>query len=135
MTDITSPDAPDTGADPSVDADPVAPRAGRRLPLWPVGLLVVTAIALAAAFGAARWYVDRATRSDAPDIQDVLDESSSAPLVANPEARAEVGSSAPNVRGRGNSFAARNITESLPRLSSRWCIPSNEPRASPSGPS
>src|ERR1700760_3015218 len=37
--------------------------------------------------------------------------------------------------GSGNSFAARNITESLPSLVSRWCMPSSEPSASPSGPS
>ena len=37
--------------------------------------------------------------------------------------------------GSGNSFAARNITESLPICRSMLCIASNEPRASPSGPS
>ena len=37
--------------------------------------------------------------------------------------------------GSGNSFAARNITESLPSWVSSWCIPSSEPSASPSGPS
>src|SRR6201996_1163278 len=37
--------------------------------------------------------------------------------------------------GSGNPFAARNITESLPSLVSRWCMPSSEPSASPSGPS
>ena len=35
--------------------------------------------------------------------------------------------------GSGNSFAARNITESLPRASSIWCIASSDPSASPSG--
>ena len=37
--------------------------------------------------------------------------------------------------GSGNSFAAMNITESLPSWVSRWCMPSSEPSASPSGPS
>src|SRR6266542_1532246 len=37
--------------------------------------------------------------------------------------------------GSGNSFAARNITESLPSCSRMWCIASSEPRASPSGAS
>src|SRR5215475_8815819 len=37
--------------------------------------------------------------------------------------------------GSGNSFAARNITESLPSWVRRWCMPSSEPSASPSGPS
>ena len=37
--------------------------------------------------------------------------------------------------GSGNSFAAMNINESLPIWVSRWCMPSSEPRASPSGPS
>ena len=35
----------------------------------------------------------------------------------------------------GNSFAARNITESLPSCASMWCSASSEPSASPSGPS
>ena len=37
--------------------------------------------------------------------------------------------------GSGNSFAARNITESLPSCWSSLCVASSEPSASPSGPS
>lgn len=87
-----------------VAADPPAPGAGpgkrprKQLPVGPVGLLIITAIALGAAFLAARLVIDNATRSDAPDIQDVLDESAQTPLVRNPDQRAEIGSPAPNVR-------------------------------------
>src|SRR5204863_9079123 len=37
--------------------------------------------------------------------------------------------------GSGNSFAARNMTESLPSCSRMWWVASSDPRASPSGPS
>ena len=87
-----------------VAADPPAPGQGsgrtprKQLPVGPVGLLIITAIALGAAFLAARLVIDNATRSDAPDIQDVLDESAQTPLVRNTDQRAEIDGPAPNVR-------------------------------------
>lgn len=70
----------------------------RRLPVGPVGLLVITAIALAAAFGAARLAVAVLAEDEAVPLQDVLDSAAQAPLVSDTEQRAEVGGPAPNVR-------------------------------------
>ena len=92
--------------DSPTDVDPVppasapepAPRRPSRLPVGPVGLLVITAIALGAAFLAARLVIDTSNTSDAVDIQDMLDDQAQAPLVTDTEARAKVGQPAPNVR-------------------------------------
>lgn len=88
---------PDTATPPQ---DPPAPSPRRRrkgLPVGPLGMLVVTAIALAAAFGAAA-LMQRLLDDDSVDIQDALDETADAPLVLNTEVRAKVGQHAPDVR-------------------------------------
>jgi thiol-disulfide isomerase/thioredoxin len=63
----------------------------------PIGLLVITAVALAAAFGVARLLLDLG-REEPVLLQDALDEVASAPLVSDTEARIELGAPAPNVR-------------------------------------
>lgn len=79
-------------------APPPPPGRGRRtLPVGPVGLLVITAVAIAAAFLAGRLVID-ALDDDPPSPQEVLDAAVPAPLVPDTEARAEVGEPAPNVR-------------------------------------
>ncbi len=82
---------------PASDPEP-APRRPARLPVGPVGLLIITAIALGAAFLAARLVIDSANDSDAIDIQEMLDDQAKAPLVTDTEARAKVDQPAPNVR-------------------------------------
>lgn len=67
------------------------------LPFGPLGMLVATAIALTAAFGAARLYL-ALTDENAVDIQDALNDTVSAPLVINTSVRAKVGAPAPDVR-------------------------------------
>lgn len=105
------PDTPDpeaTGTDDSGtddgDHDSVtttrtaAPRKRRGLPVGPLGMLLITAVALAAAIGAGA-LVQGALDDDAVPIQEALDSSSeAAPLVVNSSVRAEVGSLAPDVR-------------------------------------
>ena len=73
------------------------PTRRRALPVGPVGLLLITAVALLAAFGAAKLMMVLLAE-DAVDVQDALDDSVQAPLVVNTSARAEVGSPAPDVR-------------------------------------
>lgn len=87
--------------DESTERPPARParRSARRgpLPVGPLGLFVITAIALVAAFGAARLFI--ALNEEEPvELQEMLDESAQAPLVTDTEARAEIGQPAPNVR-------------------------------------
>lgn len=78
--------------------DPPAPSPRRRaLPVGPLGMLVITAIALAAAFGAAKLMIGLLD-DDSVDVQEALDSSTKAPLVVSSEVRAKVGSPAPDVR-------------------------------------
>jgi thiol-disulfide isomerase/thioredoxin len=81
------------------DLDQSPPQTSRRrpLPVGPLGLFVITAIALAAAFGAARLFISL-NEEEPIELQEMLDESAQAPLVTDTEARAEVGQPAPNVR-------------------------------------
>lgn len=81
------------------DADVSDPptRRRRQLPVGPVGLLVITAIALVVAFLAARLVLGLLT-DPVPDVQDVLDDQAQAPLVSDVEARVELDGPAPNVR-------------------------------------
>lgn len=72
-------------------------RARPQLPVGPLGLLVITAIALAAAFGVARLVLELG-REQPVSLQEMLDDTAAAPLVSNTEARIEVGAPAPNVR-------------------------------------
>ncbi len=83
---------------PPASAPDPAPQGPKRLPVGPVGLLVITAIALGAAFLAARLVIDTSNGSDAIDIQDMLDDQAKAPLVTDTEARATIDGPAPNVR-------------------------------------
>lgn len=69
----------------------------RGLGVGPLGLFLITAVALLVAFGVARLVVE-AIDEDPIDIQEMLDESAKAPLVTDTEARAEIGQPAPNVR-------------------------------------
>lgn len=75
-----------------------ARRPARALPFGPFGMLVVTAVALAAALGAAALYQRLVEDDGAVDVQDALDASTRAPLVRDAEVRAEIGSLAPDVR-------------------------------------
>lgn len=61
-------------------------------------MLVITAIALAAAFGAARLFIALVADDGVVSLQDALDDTTSAPLVTDTEARVEIGGPAPNVR-------------------------------------
>jgi thiol-disulfide isomerase/thioredoxin len=81
------------------DADVSDPpvRRQRRLPVGPVGLLVITAISLVVALAAARLVVGLLSEP-VPDVQDVLDDQAQAPLVSDVEARVELDGPAPNVR-------------------------------------
>ncbi len=74
------------------------PTRGRRgLPVGPVGLLVITAIALLVAFLAARLVIGLLSEP-VPDVQDVLDDQAQAPLVTDLDTRVELDGPAPNVR-------------------------------------
>lgn len=89
---------PDTATPPQ---DPPAPSPRRRrkgLPVGPLGMLVITAIALAAAFGTAALLQPLFDDGDSVDVQDALDETADAPLVLDTEVRAKVGQHAPDVR-------------------------------------
>lgn len=91
--DQDRPDADGTAA----TTDAPARRAPRGLGVGPLGLFLITAVALAAAFGVARLVVE-ALDEDPVDIQDVLDDTAEAPLVIDTDVRAEIGGPAPNVR-------------------------------------
>lgn len=78
--------------------DPPTPTTARRLTaVGPLGLFMVTAVALLAAFTAARLAIEWFDE-DPVDIQEMLDDSARAPLVIDTAARAEVGDPAPSVR-------------------------------------
>ena len=88
---------PDTATPPQ---DPPAPSPRRRrkgLPVGPLGMLVITAIALAAALGTAA-LLQELLDEDSVDVQEALDQTADAPLVLDTEVRAEVGQHAPDVR-------------------------------------
>lgn len=91
----------DESTEPAPEPAPDAPepRPGRRrgLGIGPLGLFLITAIALLAAGLAARAVLE-ALDDDPVDIQEMLDESAKAPLVTDTESRAEVGQPAPDVR-------------------------------------
>jgi cytochrome c biogenesis protein CcmG, thiol:disulfide interchange protein DsbE len=73
------------------------PSRSRRLPVGPLGMLLITAVALLVALGAAS-LVARLADDGVMNVQDVLDSTAAAPLVPNTATRAEVGRPAPNVR-------------------------------------
>lgn len=69
-------------------------------PIGPIGWLLITAVSLAAAFGAVHLMLALMLDDDnqAIDVQTALDGSSAAPLVREGTSKAEVGKHAPNVR-------------------------------------
>ncbi|MEI2700696.1 MAG: TlpA disulfide reductase family protein [Microthrixaceae bacterium] len=97
----SSTDAEPTDAEPT-DADPTRSTPGRRraakvMGIGPLGLFLITAVALVAAFAAARLALELLDE-DPVDIQEMLDDSTKAPLVVDTEARVEIGLPAPSVR-------------------------------------
>lgn len=102
MPDTPAPDPSDDGNE-TTDERPSptrgTPRRRRALPVGPLGMLLITAVALAAAIGAGAVVQGLLDDDGAVPIQEALDSSSgAAPRVANASARAEVGSLAPDVR-------------------------------------
>ncbi len=87
----------DQSTEPAPEVPDAPPARRRRLPVGPVGLFVITALALLAAFTAARIVIEMLDE-DPVDLQVMLDESAQAPLVTDTEQRAEIGQPAPNVR-------------------------------------
>lgn len=69
-------------------------------PIGPIGWLLITAVSLAAAFGAVHLMLSLMLDNDdqAIDVQTALDGSAAAPLVREGTSKAEVGKHAPNVR-------------------------------------
>lgn len=94
------PDTPDPSADPRDEpTDERDQRSrGRSLPVGPLGMFLITAIALSAALAAALTVRNALVDDDAVDVQQALDASAKAPLVVNTSVRAEIGSPAPDVR-------------------------------------
>ena len=86
---------------PTSDAGPATEPPARPTPrgpgIGPLGLFLITAVALAAAFGVGRLVIE-ALDEDPVDIQDVLDDTAGAPLVIDTDVRAEIGGPAPDVR-------------------------------------
>jgi cytochrome c biogenesis protein CcmG, thiol:disulfide interchange protein DsbE len=95
MSEIDESTEPAT--EPTPDAPEPRPARRRGLGIGPLGLFLITAIALLAAGLAARAVLE-ALDDDPVDIQEMLDESAKAPLVTDTESRAEVGQPAPDVR-------------------------------------
>jgi thiol-disulfide isomerase/thioredoxin len=87
----------DQSTEPAPDVPGAPTPSRRRLPVGPVGLFVITALALLAAFTAGRIVLEMLDE-DPVELQDMLDETAQAPLVIDTEQRAEVGQPAPNVR-------------------------------------
>lgn len=81
--------------DPMTD-DPASSQR-RSLPVGPLGLLIITAIALVAAFGVAKVLLDTLSPDSSVDVQTALN-GAPQPLVADASTRAEVGGPAPNAR-------------------------------------
>lgn len=98
MSDLDESTDPPAG-EPDDERDAAAPRRRRGGPLGvgPLGLFLITAVALLAAFTVARLVIE-ALDEDPVDIQQMLDDSTKAPLVSDTEAKAEIGQPAPNVR-------------------------------------
>jgi thiol-disulfide isomerase/thioredoxin len=92
------PDPSDETTGATTTEPPPTGRARRALPVGPLGMLLITALALAAAFGAAALAQDLLSDDGVVDVQDALDGSAAAPLVGDTSVRAEIGSPAPDVR-------------------------------------
>ena len=89
--------APTDDTDPTTPADTASAGSRRRLPVGPVGLLLITLVALLAA-GLVLQVGLGSSRPKAVDLQDALDDQAATPLVAPNAQAAKVGSPAPDVR-------------------------------------
>lgn len=106
------------------------PRRRRLLPVGPLGMFLITAVAIAAAFGAAALAMDLlGEESEAIDIQEALN-GAPQPLVSDPDARAEVGAPAPNARleflDGDSGFMAELVGTGTPAVINFWsstCVP------------
>ena len=89
----------DTEPDASAPADTDTPTDGRRrgLPVGPVGLLLITVVALLAASLVLRIGLSQSSPK-AVDLQDALDQQAETPLVPATATAAKVGQAAPDVR-------------------------------------
>ncbi|MFM7063863.1 MAG: TlpA family protein disulfide reductase [Actinomycetes bacterium] len=94
---MASSDDPPAPATTAPDGPLSAERPRRALPVGPVGLLLITLVALLAAGLVLRLGLG-GSRSTAVDIQDALDEQAAAPLVRPDATAAQVGQLAPDVR-------------------------------------
>lgn len=96
MSDLDETTTPEpTGPEPTDEAARPARRRG--LGVGPLGLFLITAVALLAAFTVGRLVIE-ALDEDPVDISEALDDAAVVPLVSDTEARAEIGEPAPNVR-------------------------------------
>ena len=89
--------APTDDTTAPTEPEPGAPGRRRGLPVGPVGLLLITLVALLAAGLVLRVGLG-GSDTEAVDIQDALDEQAAGPLVAPNAQAAKVGSQAPDVR-------------------------------------
>jgi thiol-disulfide isomerase/thioredoxin len=96
MSDLDETTTPEP-TDPESTGDEPRPARRRGLGVGPLGLFLITAVALLAAFTVGRLVIE-ALDEDPVDISEMLDEAAKAPLVTDTEARAEIGQPAPNVR-------------------------------------
>jgi thiol-disulfide isomerase/thioredoxin len=97
MSDLDESTDPPTGEPDDGGAAATRRRRGGPLGVGPLGLFLITAVALVAAFTVARLALE-ALDEDPIDVQQMLDDSTKAPLVSDTESRAEIGQPAPNVR-------------------------------------
>lgn len=96
MSDLDETTTPDPN-DPEPTGEAASPARRRGLGVGPLGLFLITAVALLAAFTVGRLVIE-ALDEDPVDISEALDDAAVVPLVSDPEARAEIGEPAPNVR-------------------------------------
>lgn len=122
---MSNSDVTDAPEDDHAPADGT-PSARRRLPVGPLGLLVITAIALAAA-GVVLWLGTRSD-SDAVDVTKALDDLQVTPLVPSGTGPVRVGDHVPDVRldlldGSTRSLAEFKGTPVLLNFWSSTCAP------------
>lgn len=90
--------APTDDTEPATETGTTTSGRRRGLPVGPVGLLLITLVALLAAGLVLRIGLGGGSTTEAVDIQDALDEQAAGPLVAPNAQAAKVGSQAPDVR-------------------------------------
>lgn len=96
MSDLDETTTPEP-TDPEPSGEETRPTRRRGLGVGPLGLFLITAVALLAAFTVGRLVIE-ALDEDPVDISEALDDAAVVPLVSDTEARAEIGEPAPNVR-------------------------------------